>query len=185
MGRWCVSFCRSIMNNWAPPWYPIPQHEYSGGGGVSWECWEPPLYPVVDHTRAFCLTSLFLLISFNVHSGMRLKPVASGDGAYRSDAWLSITALRRGWIDWLYYCGFVWVFNWLINCGPRLRCDWLWVVSSGLELGLSKPTGWEVSSCGFCNMLVLLSKNPTFIPDVWYSHTVSLPWSPLRSSFSP
>lgn len=106
-----------------------------------------------------------------------------GTGAYRSDALLSITALHRGWIDWLHYCGFVWVFNWLINCGPGLRCDWLWVVSSGSESGLSKPTGWEVSSCGSCNMLVLLSKNPTFISHAWYSHTLSLPRSPSLELF--
>lgn len=35
----------------------------------------------------------------------------------------------------------MWVFNWLINCGPGLRCDWLWVVSSGLELGCQSPQG--------------------------------------------
>lgn len=106
-----------------------------------------------------------------------------GTSSYRSDAWLSITDLHRGWIDWLHYCGFVWVFNWLINCGPGLRCDWLWVVSSGLVLGLSKPTGWEVSLCGSCNMLVLLSNNPPFISDAQYSRILSLPWSLLWSSF--
>lgn len=106
-----------------------------------------------------------------------------GTGPYRSDARLSITALRRGWIDWLHYCGFVWVFNWLINCGLVLRCDWLWVVSSGLESDPSKPAGWEVSSCGSPDMLVLLSMTATFISNARYSHTSSLPRSPLWSSF--
>lgn len=155
MGRWCVSFCRSIMNNWAPPWYPIPQHEYSGAGGVSWERWEPPLYPCSGSHHSFLshLSSplCFLLMHAQAYGWGQWH---LGTAAYRSDAWLSIAALRRGRLDWLHYCGFVWVFNWLINCGPRLRCDWLWVVSGGLESGCRSPQGerWALVAPVICSL---------------------------------
>lgn len=46
----------------------------------------------------------------------------------------------------------MWVFNWLINCGPGLRCDWLWVVSGGLELGCQSQQGerWALVAPVIC-----------------------------------
>ena len=163
------------MNNWAPPWYPIPQHEYSGSGGVSWECWEPPLYPVVDHTRAESHLSIPLCFHRCTLGHVTIAGIIWGMVTMDLIAWLSITALYRGWIDWLHRCGFVWVFNWLINCGLGLRCDWLWVVSSGLELGRQSPQVESWAPLCSCNMLVLFIHKSHFLWCLVQPHFVLAP----------
>lgn len=99
-----VSFCGSVMNNWKAQCYLIPGHEYSGcgimgggggGGGASSLACSESHWSISPH--------------LSVQSCGLTHMIRAGT-IYRSDAALSIKALRRDWTDWSQRSGSVWVF---------------------------------------------------------------------------